>query len=186
MIRSKRVSLEYIFAFDILKFLSLKYCIVIVQNYFKECELWCTYICVQFLTLKYLILIFFEILQHPFVGGAEASNGEGLNRIFAERYNCRKRRRSPFTQNVPIFQFTIYTQLPIVLVFLKMPFRQISLENIVVKGRNPPTPFPPQDTYKQFWSDGEFILFRAVHNNMEMDGMAPPNCAALAALYIIV
>ena len=108
---------------------------------FKECELWCTYIGDQFLTLKYLILIFFEILQHPFVGGAEASNGEGLNRIFAERYNCRKRRRSPFTQNVPIFQFTIYTQLPIVLVFLKMPFRQISSENIVVKGRNPP-PFP--------------------------------------------
>ena len=112
-------------------------------------------------SLKYLTIIdTFEILQLPFVGGAEASNGEGLNRIFAERYNCRKRRRSPFTQNVPIFQFTIYTQLPIVLVFLKMPFRQISLENIVVKGRNPPTPFPPQNTYKQFWSDTEFILFR--------------------------
>ena len=64
-------------------------------------------------------------------------------------------------------QFTL-----IVLVFLKMPFHQISSENIVVEELAKPTPFPPQNTYKQFWSDGEFILFRAVHNNMEMDGMA--------------
>ena len=121
-------------------------------------------------SLKYLRIIdIFEILQHPFVGGAEASNGEGLNRIFAERYNCRKRgpgRVSSFTQNV--FQFTIYTHC------LSFPQNAIS-PNIVRKYccRGPkPTPFPPQNTYKQFWSDGEFILFRAVHNNMEMDGMA--------------
>ena len=165
-------------ASDILKFLSeTNRALLLVRTLLKNVN-FDVRICDQ--SLKYLTIIdTFEILQHPFVGGAEASNGEGLNRIFAERYNCRKRRRSPFTQNVPIFQFTIYTQLPIVLVFLKMPFRQISLENIVVKGRNPPTPFPPQNTYKQFWSDGEFILFRAVHNNMEMDGMGSPNCSVV-------
>ena len=32
-------------------------------------------------------------------------------------------------------------------------------------------PFSPQNTYKQFWSDIEFILFGPAHNNMEMDGM---------------
>ena len=41
------------------------------------------------------VVKYWAFLRHPFVG-AEASNGEALNRIFAERYNCRKRGRLLF------------------------------------------------------------------------------------------
>ena len=71
-----------------------------------------------------------------------------LNRIFAVRYNCRKRGQvfSPFTQNFPIFQFTIYTQH-----CLSFPQNAIS-PNIVGKycceGAKP-TPPPSPSKYLQ-------------------------------------
>ena len=68
-------------------------------------------------------------------------------------------------------QFTL-----IVLVFLKMPFHQISSENIVVEERNPP-PFPLKILTSNF---GQTLnLYCLGHNNMEMDGMGSPNCSVV-------
>ena len=75
--------------------------------------------------------------------------------------------RSSFTQNVPIFQFTIYTQHC-------LSFPRNLVENIVVKEWNPP-PFPLKILTSNF---GQTLnLYCLGHNNMEMDGMASPNCA---------
>ena len=101
-----------------------------------------------------------------------------LNRIFAERYNCRKRGQvfSPFTQNFPIFQFTIYTQH-----CLSFPQNAIS-PNIVGKycceGAKPtPTPFPLKILTSNF---GQTLnLYCLGHNNMEMDGTVSANCSAM-------
>ena len=131
-------------------------------NPFERCGHWYIgdhqYFNISFWFHKLIFVVkYWAFLRHPFVG-AEASNGEALNRIFAERYNCRKRGRLLF-QCSQMFTFSnLQFTLPL---SSFSPIWKGRVENIVVKERNAlPTPFPPQNTYKQFWSDTEFILFR--------------------------
>ena len=124
-----------------------------------------------------VISILFEIFTSPFCRSRGFKWRRFEQNICSEIQLSKEERGagSPFTQNVPIFQFTIYTLTPLSQFSSKCHFAKYRRKYCCEGAKA--TPLPLKILTSNF---GQTLnLYCLGHNNMEMDGMGSPNCSVV-------